>query len=63
MIKLQANRAANSSGSLQLIIDTENKTYKKGYFLTSYDVITIGSKKNLARIIEQLKNDGFVEVQ
>ena len=63
MIKLQAARSANSSGCLQLIIDTENKTYKKGYFLTSYDVITIGSKKNLARIIEQFKNDGFVEVQ
>lgn len=62
MIKLQANRAVNSSGCLQLIIDTENRTYKKGYFLTSYDVVTIGSKKNLHRIIEQLKNDGFVEV-
>jgi hypothetical protein len=62
MIKLQANRAANCSGSLQLIIDTDNKTYKKGYFLTSYDVITIGSKKNLQRIIEQLNYDGFVEV-
>lgn len=59
MIKLQATRAANSSGSLQLIIDTENKTYKKGYFLASYDLITIGTQKNLYRIIEQLKNDGF----
>lgn len=62
MIKLQATRAANSSGSLQLLIDTDNKTYKKGYFLTSYDVITIGSKKNLQRIIEQLNYDGFTEV-
>ena len=62
MIKLQATRSANRSGSLQLIIDTENKTFKKGYFLASYDVITIGSKKNLARIIEQLENDGFKEV-
>lgn len=59
MIKLQATRAANSSGSLQLIIDTENKTYKKGYFLASYDLVTIGTKKNLYRIIEQLENDGF----
>jgi hypothetical protein len=62
MIKLQATRSANCSGSLQLIIDTDNKTYKKGYFLTSYDVITIGSKKNLQRIIEQLNYDGFTEV-
>jgi hypothetical protein len=62
MIKLQATRAANSSGCLQLLIDTDNKTYKKGYFLTSYDVVTIGAKKSLERIIEQLKNDGFVEV-
>ncbi len=63
MIKLQATRTANCSGSLQLIIDTENKTYKRGYFLTSYDVITIGSKKNLERIIEQLENDGFKRVE
>lgn len=63
MIKLQATRSANCSGCLQLIIDMENKTYKKGYFLASYDVITIGSKKNLNRIIEQLINSGFVEVQ
>lgn len=63
MIKLQANRAANSSGSLQLLIDTGNKTYKKGYFLASYDVVTIGSKKNLYKIIEQLKNSDFVEVE
>ena len=59
MIKLQATRAANSSGSLQLIIDTEKKTYKKGYFLASYDLVTIGTKKSLYRIIEQLENDGF----
>ena len=59
MIKLQAQRAANSSGSLQLIIDTEKKTYKKGYFLASYDLVTIGTKKSLYRIIEQLENDGF----
>lgn len=59
MIKLQASRAANSSGSLQLIIDTEKKTYKKGYFLASYDLVTIGTKKSLYRIIEQLENDGF----
>lgn len=59
MIKLQATRAANSSGSLQLIIDTEKKTYKKGYFLASYDIVTIGTKKSLYRIIEQLENDGF----
>jgi hypothetical protein len=62
MIRLQATRAANSSGCLQLLIDTDKKTYKKGYFLTSYDVITIGSKKNLQRIIEQLNYDGFTEV-
>lgn len=62
MIRLQATRVANSSGSLQLIINTENKTYKKGYFLASHDLITIGSQKNLYRIIEQLKNDGFTEV-
>ena len=59
MIKIQASRAANGSGSLQLIIDTEKKTYKKGYFLASYDLVTIGTKKSLYRIIEQLENDGF----
>lgn len=59
MIKLQATRSANCSASLQLIIDTDKKTYKKGYFLASFDVITIGTKKALNRIIEQLENDGF----
>ena len=62
MIKLQAQRSKNASGSLQLIIDTENKTYKKGYFLASYDIVTIGTKSALNAIVEQLKNDNFVEV-
>lgn len=61
MIKLQAQRSKNASGSLQLIIDTENKTYEKGYFLASFDVVTIGTKSALNAIVEQLKNDGFKE--
>lgn len=59
MIKLQATHATNCSASLQLVIDTTKKTYKKGYFLASFDVITIGTKTALNRIIEQLENDGF----
>ncbi len=59
MIKLQATRATNCSASLQLIIDTNKKTYKSGYFLASFDVVTIGTKKALKRIIEQLENNGF----
>jgi hypothetical protein len=61
MIKLQAQRSKNASGSLQLIIDTENKTYKKGYFLASFDVVTIGTKTALNAIMQQLKDNGFKE--
>jgi hypothetical protein len=59
MIKLQATRAANCSASLQLVIDTDKKTYKRGYFLASFDVVTIGTKKALNRIVEQLESSGF----
>lgn len=59
MIKLQATRATNCSASLQLVIDTDKKTYKRGYFLASFDVVTIGTKTALKRIVEQLENDGF----
>lgn len=59
MIKLQAKAGANCSACLQLIIDAENKTYKTGYFLASFDVVTIGTKKALHGVIDQLENNGF----
>ncbi len=63
MIKLQAKAGANCSAGLQLIIDTENKTYKTGYFLASFDVVTVGSKKALHGIVDQLKNNGFEKME
>lgn len=63
MIKLQAKPGANSSAGLQLIIDTENKTYKTGYFLASFDVATIGTKKALSGIIDQLENNNFKKLE
>lgn len=63
MIKLQAKHGANCSAALQLIIDTDNKTYKTGYFLASFDVVTIGTKKALSGIIDQLENNNFKKTE
>lgn len=60
MLKFQAQKSKNASGNLQLIIDTDNKIFSRGYYLTSV-AVTVGTKTTLYKIIDELKTNGFIE--
>lgn len=54
-------KASRSCGySLQLVVDLNNKTVKKGYCLTAWhDLVELKSKKALYNLYNEFINAGF----
>lgn len=49
--------------SLQLVIDLQNKTYKRGYCLVAWrDLITLKNRKEMDLLCNTLNYLGFVKV-
>ena len=51
---------AARSGYLQLVIDPENKTIKRGYYLAQYTEIKLASRKQLNNIQAAYINAGYI---
>jgi hypothetical protein len=58
-----ASNADKNGNTYQAIIDNDNKTIKKGYFLFRWkDQITM-PKAKIKQMIEQYKQQGYKEVE
>lgn len=53
---------AARSGYLQLVIDPENKTIKRGYYLAQYTEIKLSSRKQLDRIQAAYISAGYTVI-